>query len=331
MTAGCRTGLARRANWTAVALLALLAWLAAPASAAAQDPHLIVIVGVGGSDEHTAKFNTWAGAVVDEAKKRGVLDANITYLGERTELDPGRMQGRATRDAVVKALTETAAKAKPDDEVFILLIGHGSFDGSTAAFNLPGPDLTAEQYRPLLAKFTARVVFVNTASSSGAFVEPLAGAGRTIVAATRTGGERNETRFAEFFVEAFSGDAADRDRNGRISVQEAFEFAKTKVADAYEQAGNLLSEHAVLDDGAEGKLAATQFLAPQRSRTAAMASADPALRTLVEERDKLERQVAEHKLRKDTMDAARYEAELETLLTDLALKTRAIRELEAKK
>ena len=72
--------------------------------------------------------------------------------------------------------------------------GLGSFDGRTAAFNLPGPDLTAEEYKPLLEKLRLqRVVFVNTASSSGAFLSVLAGPGRTIVTATKTGGERNET------------------------------------------------------------------------------------------------------------------------------------------
>lgn len=306
--------------------------LCTPVHAGAQDTHLIVIAGVGGSEEHTAKFNTWAGAVVDAAKKRGVADANVIYLGERTELDPARMKGRSTRDNVVKAFTDTAARARANDDVIVLLIGHGSFDGKVAAFNLPGPDLTADDYKPLLEKLRLqRVAFVNTASSSGAFLQALAGPGRTIVTATKTGGERNETRFAEFFVEALSGDAADRDRNGRVSIAEAFDFARTKVTAAYEQAGNLLSEHASLDDGAAGKLAAAQFLAPQRSRSVEMANADPALRGLVTERDALERQIAELKLRKDGMDAAQYDQQLEKLLTELALKTRAIRDLEAKK
>ncbi len=93
------------------------------------------------------------------------------------------------------------------------------------------------------------MVFVNTASSSGEFLKGLAGPGRTIVTATRTGGERNETRFPAFFVEAFTGDGADRDRNGRISVQEAFDYARTKVQQAFEREGYILSEHATLDDG----------------------------------------------------------------------------------
>lgn len=311
-------------------MAAICAATAIPASA--QDIHLIVVAGVGGSEEHTAKFTKWAGQVVDAAKKAGVADANIIFLGERMELDPARMKGRSTRDGVVKAFGDTAARAKANDEVIILLVGHGSFDGRTAAFNLPGPDLTAADYLSLLEKLRLqRVAFINTASSSGAFIEPLAGPGRTIVTATRTGGERNEPRFPEFFVEAFTGEGADSDRNGRVSVQEAFEFARQKVIAAYEQSGNLLSEHAALNDGAEGKLAALQFLAPQRSRSTEMASAPPALRALVEERDALEREIAELKLRKDDVDPARYNEQLEELLTALAIKSRQIRDAEAKK
>ena len=300
--------------------------------AAAQDSHLIVITGVAGDEEHVAQFHKWAMVVVDAAKRFGVPDADVAYLSDKPEQDPAHIRGRSTKDNVAKAVADAAARAKPNDEVFILLIGHGSYDGRVGAFNLPGPDLAVADYAKLLDKLaTQRVVFVNTASSSGAFVQPLAGPGRIIVTATKTGGERNETRFPAYFVEAFQGEAADRDRNGRVSALEAFEFARTKVATSYEQGGHILTEHAVLDDGSEGKLAAMLFLAPRASRSAAAATADPKLRALLDERDALERQVAELRLRKDGMDPARYDRELEALLTNLAIKTKTIRELEAKK
>jgi hypothetical protein len=323
-------GVIARRSWPLLPGLLLALTGAAVRPAAAQDTHLLVIVGVGGSEEHTAKFDAWANAVVDAARKNGVPEANVAYLGDK----PGQAdaKARATRENVTQAFANVAARAKPNDEVFVLLIGHGSFDGRQAAFNLPGPDLAAPEYAQLLERLALqRVVFVNTASSSGAFLPVLAGPGRTIVTATKTGGERNETRFPEFFVEALSGDEADRDRNGRVSTLEAFDFARTKVQTSYEQGGHLLTEHAALDDGSEGKFAATQYLAPPRSRSAEMANADPALRVLVEARDALEQQVAELRLRKDSMDAASYEQQLEKLLTDLALKTREIREFEAKK
>jgi len=268
-----------------------------------------------------------ATTVVEAAKRHGVLEANIAYLGEAPNL-----KVRSTRDNVTKAFSDLAARAKPNDEIFVLLIGHGSFDGKTAAFNLPGPDLTADDYAKLLQRFpTQKIVFVNTASASGAFLQPLAGPARTIVTATKTGGERNETKFAEYFVEALDSEAADRDRNGRVSVQEAFDYAAGKVKAAYEKEGHILTEHAALDDGAQGKLASTQYLAPPRSRTASAQAADPATRTLLEQRDALEQQVAELRLKKDGMDPAQYDQQLEKLLTELALKTKAIRDAEGKK
>src|SRR5205085_12315665 len=134
--------------------------------------------------------------------------ANVTYLGESAEQSEGKMKARATRENVTKAFSDLAARSKPNDELFVLLIGHGSFDGKTAAFNLPGPDLTANDYATILNQFTTqKVTFVNTASSSGEFVKPLAGPARTIIAATKSGGERNETRFATFFVEALDTEA----------------------------------------------------------------------------------------------------------------------------
>ena len=318
-----------------VARLAVVAacglFLLPPGTASAQDVHLLVVTGVGGDEEHSTRFQRLAGAVVDSAKKHGVLEANIAWLGEAPDKDT-RIKARSSKDNVSKAITELAGRARPDDEIVLLLIGHGSFDGKTAAFNLPGPDLTADDYAQLLGRFTTqKVVFVNTASSSGAFLQPLAGPARTIVTATKTGGERNETRFAEYFVQALDAEEADRDRNGRVSVLEAFDYAAAKVKAAYEKEGHILTEHAAIDDGSQGRLAGTQYLAPERSRTAAAQNLDPALRTLLEQRDALERQVNDLRLRKDAVDPAVYDQQLETLLTDLAVKSRQIRELESRK
>jgi len=310
----------------------LLVLLGGARTASAQDTHLLVIVGVGGDEEHTKQFHKWALSVLDVGKKVGIPDANVTYLGENPDKDAGRMKARSTKENVTRAFADLAARAKPNDELFILLIGHGSYDGRQGVFNLPGPDLTAADYAKLLEKFpTQKIAFVNTASASGAFLEPLAGPARTIVTATKTGGERNEPRFAEYFVEALGSESADRDRNGRVSILEAFDYAASKVKAAYEKEGHILTEHAALEDGSQGKLAGTQFLAPERSRPAAAQAAPPALRAILEERDSLERQVNDLRLRKESMDPARYDQELERLLTELAVKTKAIRDFEGKK
>jgi len=175
------------------------------------------------------------------------------------------------------------------------------------------------------------VAFINTSSSSGAFLPASASPGRVVVTATKTGGERNETQFPEFFVEAFNDAAADRDRNGHVSVLEAFEYAKAKVTQAFQQKGLLLTEHAAMDDGGDG-LAATIFLGIGRADGAlAVDTSDPEMKALVDERDALDREIAALKLKKTAMDEAQYDGQMERLLTDLALKTKAIRDLQAKK
>jgi hypothetical protein len=308
-----------------------LALLLCAAPALAQDTHVIVITGVAGTPEYAATFHKWANRILEASTKLGVQPANMTYVSGNPDQDPTRKPERATREAVSKAIADAARRAKPEDEVFIILIGHGSFDGKLAALNISGPDLSASDYATLLKQFgQTKVVFVNTSSSSGGFLEPLAGPGRTIVTATRTGGERNDTRFPEYFVEALETTAADSDRNGRVSVGEAFEYANAKVKTSYEQTGHIPTEHPTLNDSADGTVAGMQFLAPPRSRSAAIASASPALRAAVEERDALEQKIAGLRLRRNDMPAEDYEAQLEKLLVDLALKTRQIEELEAK-
>jgi hypothetical protein len=284
----------------------------------------LVITGVPGDEEHAKKFSKWADDFIDAAKKKdAVPDANITYLSDR----------RATREGVEKAVADISARVKPNDGVVVLLIGHGSFNGSQAAFNLPGPDLMVADWVKVLEKFSAqRVAFINTSSSSGAFLPAIAGPGRVIVTATKTGGERNETQFPEFFVAAFTDPTADRDRNGHVSVAEAFEYAKAKVVQAFQQKGLLLTEHATMDDSGEGHLASTMFLGIGRAEGAlAVDTSDPAMKQLVDEKDAIDRQIAALRLKKNGMEPAQYDAQMEKLLTDLALKTKEIRDRQTRK
>jgi len=289
-----------------------------------QQTHLLVITGVPGDEEHAKQFAKWAATFVEAAKKKdAVADANITVLADRA----------ATKDGVEKAFAELSARIKPSDAVVVLLIGHGSFNGTQAAFNLPGPDLTATDWARLLGRLPSqRVAFVNTSSASGAFLPTVAAPGRVVITATKTGGERNETAFPEFFVAAFADPAADRDRNGHVSLAEAFEYAKAKVVQAFQQKGLLLTEHATLDDGGEGQLAAQMYLGIGRAETVLTAdTSDPAVKKLVDEKDALDQQIAALKLRKNGMPDAQYDQQMEKLLTELALKTKAIRDLQVKK
>jgi hypothetical protein len=211
-----------------------------------------------------------------------------------------------------------------------------------AKFNLPGPDMTPADFAPLLKRFASRkVVFVNTASSSAPFVEALSGEGRTIVAATRSGAEKFATLFGGYFIDALASDAADADKNKRISVLEAFNAAKTDVARAYEKQGIMVTEHPILDDGGDGEGSMAPSPDGKDGRIAAMVSLgtpasalampeDPRLRQLHEERRALEQRVEALKLMKGSMDPAKYAADLEKALTDLALKTKEIRAAEGK-
>jgi hypothetical protein len=301
------------------------------ARAAAQDSHILVVTGVSGDEAHAKQYHAWAAAFLDAATvKDGVPDANITYLAEKPDADPARIKGRSTRDEVEKAIADLA-KSHPGDQVVILLIGHGSFDGSVAAFNLPGPDLTATDWAALLKKLSAqKVAFIDTTESSGAFLPTVAAPGRTVVTATKTGGERNETIFGEYFVAAFGDAAADADRNGHVSVLEAFNYANNNVVKAYAKDGTLRTEHAAIDDGGDAKLPAALFLtAHPADGGLKVDTSDPAMRALVAEREAIQMQIDALKAQKDTLDSARYDQQMESLLTNLALKAKAIRDLEA--
>jgi hypothetical protein len=299
---------------------------------------LLIVVGLAGDPEHLELFQGWGSALAEAAETVGVPSDRLVYLADAPE--DARVRGRATREEIGAALSGFAEAAAPEDVVYVVLIGHGSYDGSAARFNLPGPDMTPADFNTLLRAIPARnVVFVNTSSSSGPFVEGLSGPGRTIITATRNGAEQFTTLFGGYFVEAFATEEADADKNQRLSMLEAFQYARNETARAYEQEGLLATEHALLDDngdkkgspdatstGADGRLAAALSLGSIAAATPL--PEDPALRALYLERRELERRVEALRLLKGGLPPARYAADLERLVINLALKTREIRTLE---
>jgi hypothetical protein len=314
------------------AFIAAVILLCAPALASAQTTHLLIVVGLTTESEHDVVFRKWGTTLAGTAtEKLGVPKENVTLLTGT----------QATREAVVKAFGALAANAKPEDTVAIVLFGYGTYANKTAKFNLPGPDMTPQDFEPLLARIKSkRVVFVNTASASGPFLETLSGPGRVIITATRTGGEMFATLFGGPFVEAFSTDAADADHDGKVSFLEAFDYAKKAVAATFTREGLLPTEHALLDDagdhqgsmdpardGKEGQSAAVLSLGSMHQQAL---PADEKLRALYVERQQIERRIEELKLLKSGMDPDKYSAELEKLATELALKSRQIRDAEGK-
>jgi hypothetical protein len=303
-----------------------------------------VISGIGGEKQYADRFYEWGVAMADAAvRKFGVPEANVILLAEDPARDATRIDGKSTREEVEKALEGLAARLGAEDQLLVVLFGHGSQQGPEPRFNLPGRDMNAADFARLLSPVQARVAFVNTASASGEFIKPISGERRTVVTATKSGFERNQTMFGKYFVDAFAGDGADADKDGRISVLEAFDFARREVARAYEADNRLLTEHALLDDNGDGvgsadlKPPSTDggnargfYLAAgaaARAADAALAgaAADPRTAALAAEKRKLEERIEALKRRKAQMAAADYERELEGLLVELATTSAALR------
>ncbi len=317
--------------------------------------HLVVITGLGGESKYREAFHEWASQIVGAAEGSGLSRSNIAYLGEKPERDPDLIGARSTSENVVATLRQLAATAAPADQIVIVLIGHGSYRDGVARVNLPGPDMSAADFAPLLDGFaTQKIVFVNAASSSGAFIQALSGPNRIIITATRSGGERYETQFGRYFAEALASDGAgagraggaggaggaDLDKDERISVLEAFTFAQREVERYYETDNRLATEHALLDDNGDGEgsdepgpeapdgaLAGAVYLVSGPAASAEQATADPRLADLYAEKRQLEEEIEALRAIKSGMEASAYEQQLEELLVRFALNARAIREL----
>jgi hypothetical protein len=326
---------------TALAVAGIASFVPLPASRA--QTRLVVISGLPGEPKYVESFHAWSASLVDAARSRyGVADSSIVWLAEDPAKAPGRIAGKSTKENIERTLEGLATRMRAGEQLVIVLVGHGSTQGEGVRLTLPGPDLSAADLARLLAKHgSRRVAVIVAASSSGDFVPALSAPGRVVITATKSGFERNESIFGAHFVAALAGDGADADKDGRVSLLEAFTFATREVRRIYEQENRLLTEHAILDDngdrsgssepgarGGDGGLARSFFLTGTTSATAA--SRDPRAAALRKEKEELEGKIEALKGRKDAMDAKAYEAELERLLVELATATRALRALDGR-
>lgn len=318
-------------------VLALASSAGAPAAASAQEAHALIVVGIGGGEAYTERFHGWASGLAGALVERhGLAEDNVTYLGEHASADqPSR------RENVEAALRALVSRAGPEDQVLLVIFGHGTARGDETLVNLSGPDVSAAEIGELLSPLTTqRVAIVNTTSSSGPFVEALSGPRRTVITATRTAQERNETWFGQYFAEAYSGEDADLDKDGRVSLLEAYRYATREVARHYEEQGLLMTEHALLDDNGD-QLGSTELVPdPADADDGRLAGAfafgrlgsvnpanvdDPVLRGLLQERAELERRLDALRARQASMTSEAYDTELEALLIEIALKDQEIR------
>lgn len=320
-------------------ILTTLASLALAGSAAAQQTWVVTVVGLGGAPEYTERFMGWAGDLEEHLTTRwGVAPERVITLAEDAALEGA--DGESRRETIESTISRIASEADASARVMFVLIGHGSFRNDEASLNLPGRDLSAAEWGAALEPLGDRMVaVVNVASSSGPFVEALAAPGRTVITATRSGQERNETQFGRYFAEAFGGGAADLDKDGRLSLLEAFVYARSETARYYGEEGLLATEHAQIDDdgdgeaidvpvegGSDGAVAATfRFTSATAAAAADAPPADSTTARIEAEIAEIEAELAILRSRRDEMSQEEYDAELEALLVDLALKNRELR------
>ena len=289
-------------------LVGLLVSLPAGRAAQTPTPHVLIVSGIGGEPKYTQEFTTQARTIVGALERYRIPAERITWLAEQEQAPAA---GRATKERVEQELVRIASQAAATDPVLIVYIGHGSDQGEPR-LNLPGPDLTAADLSRLLALLGERpVALVLAASASGGFVEKVSSPTRLVITATKSGTERNESRFGHWLAQAFSGGAADTDKDGGLSLLEAFTYTTTEVRREYESTNRLLTEHARVSDSS----LARRFVF---SATAVAVSDDPAVRALQERKQQLETQIEQLRGRKAQMDSTAYERELETLFLELA-------------
>ena len=279
--------------------------------------YYVTVAGLGGEPDYEQRF-TAAANELDKLFKESGQGAHVyTLTGTQ-----------ATRAKLTETLTSIAHDAKPQDDFVLILIGHGSFDGVDYKFNLVGPDISAAELASLSDRIPAkRQLIVNTTSASGGSVAALEKPGRAVIAATKTGTEKNATVFARYWVEALQDPTTDVDKSDSISAMEAFQYAQRKTAAFYDSQKRLATEHAIFED------TGTSEPVREPSRTEGMLlssitvvhigasqeqARNPAKQGLLAKKEDLEQKIDALKYQKAAMDPSDYKQQLTAALLQLA-------------
>jgi hypothetical protein len=281
--------------------------------------YYVTISGLGGELDYEQRFAGLA-SDLDKLLKDSGGDLRVHTLSGKD----------ASRAHINEIFATLAHEAKAEDDLVVVLIGHGSFDGNEYKFNLPGPDISSAELASLCDKIAAkRQLIVNTTSASGGSVAALKKSGRAIITATKSGTEKNATVFARYWIEALRDPAADVDKNEAITALEAFQYAERKTAEFYESQKRLATEHPQFEDTGkndpvrapstennEGLLLSTLTLV--RIGQAQRAAADPAKRDLLAKKESLEQKIDKLKYEKAAMPEDEYKNQLTAALVELA-------------
>lgn len=281
--------------------------------------YCVTVAGLGGEPDYEQRFTATANAL-DRILKTSGGDIHVFTL----------TGAEATRAHVEETLATVARQSKPEDDFVLVLIGHGSYDGSEYKFNLPGPDISAKEMADLLNRIPAkRQLIVNTTSASGGSIGALDKPGRAVIAATKTGTEKNATVFARYWVEALRDPTADTNKNDTISALEAFAYATNKTAAFYDSQKRLATEHAVFEDTGKNDAVRSPstdtgeglFLSNfslVRFGDAQKAFSDPGKRELLAKKEELEQKIDSLKYQKAAMAEDDYKQQLTSALVELA-------------
>jgi hypothetical protein len=314
------------------ALLAVALWAAGAGSAAAGDRYALVVTGASGGAPYAEQYDAWRMSFVQTLEQTFAYPKDrILVLAEKEDEDIRQ----ANRENVRRAVDTIRRAATKDDVVLILLIGHGTSENEEAKFNLVGPDLSAREWDELLRPVAARLIFVDAASGSFPFLQQLSGRGRIVLTANDSAAQQFETVFPGFFIGAYEDAEADFDRNGKVSVWEAFTFAAGGVRRWFEERGQLATERPMLDDngdgigrdaetgaGSDGPLAQITYLQPDAP---IVDTGDPELTRLRRRRVEVESELERLRANKTNLSADEYDAALERLLLELARIDRQLR------
>ncbi len=252
-------------------VLAVLLLLFFPCVLTAQDVEakpnrwLLLCCGLPGDNGHRERLTGACEKIYTAAEPvLGVNHAQLRVLaGDKAMQTALQKEGRkveiCTRESVIAATQTLSEQALPDDECWIMLLGHSHLYDGSSQFNVQGKDFDQTEFAAWVSTLRSQQqVFLLTMPVSGFWIKPLTNDSRIIITATEADLEFTGTEMPYALADVLAGEAEtqkleDVDGDGNLSILDLYLAVSLETDNRFKSLDRLPTEHAQLDDNGDGR------------------------------------------------------------------------------
>lgn len=226
---------------------------------------LMVVCGLPGDAEHRERLTRATRQIALSAPQVfGITEGQRVVLAGDEEMVAALSSDLpacqvATRELMEESIATIGSRLKPQDAVWVILLGHANLHGKSSYFNLAERDIDQVGFAELVGQLQCQQkVFWISTPVSGFWLRPLGADNTVSISATEAALELTGTEMPYALGDVLAGESqhqplADIDQDGRLSLLDLYLAVNVEITARFAALERLQTEHAQLDDDGDGR------------------------------------------------------------------------------